>query len=354
MVRRETQAIFLLSRFTKFFERVIELVANSDEVEYVSVVYWSNDHLPVVPELDALNISLNRRSEFTDDGLSLSEGVDYLVYVPGWMDKGYLEWLKNSRKNYSVITCVGFDDQWHWNFRQIVGSVYFRLRWKNLIDYAWIAGSPQYLYARMFGFSNEEMIYNLLTSSYSKSVPSLAGKHRPKKVVFVGRLVKEKNLKMLLNCFDDLGSDKLELHIIGDGELREELEQRQLNRVVFHGFQSSSRLQKTLNTYDAFILPSVHEQWSVSVHEAALSGLLLLSSMHVGANSEFLIEGFNGFTFDPSSEKELTQLLVNLAEMSDEQLMAMKSNSLVLSTRRNLLTTAASFLSMKYKKSAIR
>lgn len=353
MERRDTQAIFLLSRYTKFFERVIELVAASDEVKRVNVVYWSNDHLPVVPELEASNISFKLRSEFAAHGIDLSNGVDYLVYVPGWMDKGYLDWLKNSRRNFRVVTCAGFDDQWHWGFRQIIGSIYFRLNWKNLIDYAWVAGSPQYFYARMFGFSNNEILYNLLTSSYSKNIPSLPGNDRPKKIVFVGRLVREKNLKMLLNCFEGLGPDKLELHIIGDGVLREELEQREVKGVVFHGFQSSMSLQNSLNTYDAFILPSIHEQWSVSIHEAALSGLLLLSSMNVGANSEFLIEGFNGFTFDPGSEKELTKLLIHLAEMSNERLMAMKSNSLALATRRSLLTTAASFLSMKHKKSAI-
>jgi glycosyltransferase involved in cell wall biosynthesis len=204
----------------------------------------------------------------------------------------------------------------------------------------------------MFGFSNDKMLYNLLTSSYSTTNPSLARKDRLKKVVFVGRLVKEKNLKMLLNCFDRLSSDKLELHIIGDGLLREELEHRKLKRVVFQGFRSTNYLQKTLNTYDAFILPSIHEQWSVSIHEAALSGLLLLSSKYVGANSEFLIEGFNGFNFDPRSEQELTQVLINLADMPDERLMTMKSNSLALSIRRSLITTTASFLSMKYKKSA--
>ena len=56
MEKRESKAIFLLSRYTKFFEKVIELIAASGEVKSVHVVYWNNDHLPVVPELDTSNV----------------------------------------------------------------------------------------------------------------------------------------------------------------------------------------------------------------------------------------------------------------------------------------------------------
>ena len=85
--------------------------------------------------------------------------------------------------------------------------------------------------------------------------------HSKKIVGFIGQLISRKNVKALLDIFDELAGkhSELVLHLYGDGESRAELEQYaktlpSSDRIVFFGF-IDNRLEK-LKHFDLFAMSS--------------------------------------------------------------------------------------------------
>ena len=101
----------------------------------------------------------------------------------------------------------------------------------------------------------------------------------PLKAAFVGRLVPYKGADMLLEAAADfLRNGQLELHIIGDGPQRNELENLvdELNirgRVQFHGWVPHVEVQDKLRICDFLALPSIREFGGAVVVEAMALGI---------------------------------------------------------------------------------
>lgn len=93
-------------------------------------------------------------------------------------------------------------------------------------------------------------------------------------LLFVGRLVKEKNLEDLVIASQILKSwkKKFKLLIVGDGPMRTELEKK-LPDAHFTGYQHGQNLAKLYATSDVFVFPSTTETFGNVVLEAFASGL---------------------------------------------------------------------------------
>lgn len=342
------RVIFFLSRFTKFFENVIENIACSESVSSVIVCYWKNDHLPINPTFQSYKVKCFEKNQLTTDKL-FSDIELNLVYLPGWMDKEYLKIVKKARLNFNIATVAGFDDQWNWGIRKVLGAIYFRLFLRANFDFAWVAGPPQFMYARMFGFPSKQIGYNLLTSEFDHEL--IEGRNSKKvKFLFVGRLVKEKNLEIFLRAFNDLNLENCELEIVGDGYLEGLLKSYENDKIHFSGYLSPAEVADKMKESDVFVLPSIHEQWSVALHEACSNGMICLCSENVGANSLFLIHGFNGREFDPKSIEDMKSAIRWVESLNYEEKETKKKMSYKLSKRIDVEIVTSSFLSFGYKK----
>lgn len=123
--------------------------------------------------------------------------------------------------------------------------------------------------------------------------PTLATRKR-NRLVFVGRLEKVKNLE---NLIDALVGLNLKLTVVGNGSLKEKLEQKaQKNNidVAFLGIVSQKELPKTLNENSIFIIPSLSEGNPKALLEAMSCGLACVGSDVPGINS-LIQDRFNGF-----------------------------------------------------------
>lgn len=80
---------------------------------------------------------------------------------------------------------------------------------------------------------------------------------------------------------------------------------------------------------------SIIEPWGVVVHEFASMRLPLLLSKNVGSSNEFLIEGFNGYSFNPKSSKEFITKLDSMMKLSSSELSELGFNSARLASRIN-------------------
>ena len=69
------------------------------------------------------------------------------------------------------------------------------------------------------------------------------------------------------------------------------------------------------------VLPSLEEHWGLVVHEAALSGCQLVLSHAVGAGSDLLEHGLNGFGFKAVTADEIAEALLCVIAQNDADYM---------------------------------
>jgi glycosyltransferase involved in cell wall biosynthesis len=125
------------------------------------------------------------------------------------------------------------------------------------------------------------------------------------RLVFIGRLTAQKNLRMLAETFvrarDELSADgiRLELDILGEGEERESLERRlqaavRDGSVVFRGQVPGSALADAFVRADALVMTSYYEGYPRVLMEAAAAGLPIATTAISGAD-EAIVDGKSGF-----------------------------------------------------------
>jgi glycosyltransferase involved in cell wall biosynthesis len=119
----------------------------------------------------------------------------------------------------------------------------------------------------------------------------------PIQVVTVGRMVPAKGHADLLAVADRLG-EEFEFNIVGDGPLRDRLEARAPENVVFHGTVDNDDLPSVLRKMDVYFQPSHREGLCISVVEAMAVGLPIVGS-DVGGIPESVVDGTNGYLAPP-------------------------------------------------------
>jgi len=156
-------------------------------------------------------------------------------------------------------------------------------------------------------------------------------------VLFSGRLSKEKDPNGLLSAFRRLSLPNKALVIVGDGKLSQTMQdyvaRNDVNSVFFFGFQNRLEISKFYALADVLVLPSLQETWGIVVNEALCFGLPVITSDMVGASSDLVIHGHNGFIFPAGNAEALASAIAHLAEMPEEERHAMGARSRGLMNR---------------------
>ncbi|MEM9808616.1 MAG: glycosyltransferase family 4 protein [Cyanobacteria bacterium P01_D01_bin.56] len=167
--------------------------------------------------------------------------------------------------------------------------------------------------------------------------------------LFVGRIMARKGLKVLLEACKILrvqGTDNFTLLVVGDGEQQPELvkltQDYELDsHVSWLGRVEYSEISACFAQSDVFVLPTFEDTWGVVVLEAMLLGKPVLCSSGAGS-SEMIVNGQNGYVFNPNSPDILAQRMQNLIE-NEDCLPAMGNASRKIMAKHNPVA-AAQFL----------
>jgi glycosyltransferase involved in cell wall biosynthesis len=152
-------------------------------------------------------------------------------------------------------------------------------------------------------------------------------------IVFVGRVVHEKQIDKLLRAFAKLDpSLDAKLEIVGFGDQENELKNlaRTLgvaDRVKFTGFVSDDEKKDALHRAKVFAMPSIAELQSISTMEAMASGLPVVAANAV-ALPHLVHDGENGYLFEPGDVDALAERLATILAMPHDELLKMKQASL--------------------------
>lgn len=134
------------------------------------------------------------------------------------------------------------------------------------------------------------------------------------RVIFVGRLIATKGVGMLLEAVAELQTEmKIRLTIVGDGPLREELEQEAARLGVsacteFAGALPLSAVARRMREGHVFCLPSVRESGGGVLLEAAACGLPAIT-VNLGGPGE-LVDDEIGRALPAEGPEQLTRALV--------------------------------------------
>jgi glycosyltransferase involved in cell wall biosynthesis len=134
--------------------------------------------------------------------------------------------------------------------------------------------------------------------------------------MFVGQLIARKGIEFLLDACFLLNQDRrtcYTLLIAGDGPKRTEIEEkissRELtNEVHLLGWVNYAQIGSYLKLSDVFVFPTLEDIWGMVILEAMVCGKPILCSKWAGT-SEMVIDGENGYVFDPYQPAQLAALM---------------------------------------------
>ena len=170
--------------------------------------------------------------------------------------------------------------------------------------------SASHIFKEPHEYSDVERLLN----NEIEYIPILRGSHP--RFLFVGQLIPRKGIKLLLDAWSGLQSlcfDPGSLWIIGEGlqkkELIEYMHKLALKNVNFIGNVNNSCLGHWYKACDVFVFPTLEDTWGVVSLEAMSLGKAILCSKYAGT-SELVIDGENGFIFDPKDVTNFTKLML--------------------------------------------
>lgn len=136
-------------------------------------------------------------------------------------------------------------------------------------------------------------------------------------IVFVSRLVWEKNLEMVEKVFKSIRKSKPEVRtmLVGDGPAKDVLEER-LPDTVFTGYLGGRDLARAYASGDIFFFPSDTESFGNVTLEAMSSGLPAVVARAVG-NISLVEHGVNGYLTDATDEDAFISSLLEIINSNE-------------------------------------
>jgi glycosyltransferase involved in cell wall biosynthesis len=159
-------------------------------------------------------------------------------------------------------------------------------------------------------------------SFWTHEVPKINPKRKADfkivRLVFVGRLTKEKGFDMFMDALSFAQTkNNYEVDIIGDGCLFEVYSRKfkQDKRFKFHGFRNKDFIFETLKSSHFLVLPSKSEGFPKVVSEGFAYGVVPIVS-NLSAIPKYIQTGVNGFLWDGAFDS-LVQLLVEVLSLNE-------------------------------------
>lgn len=171
---------------------------------------------------------------------------------------------KNNFKNTIISRILMKYEQYfqEWCFRKLDKIIVFSNNVKSQIEHH-LQGDRNNICVIYPGCSADAIYTDAY--EYDKSVIRL---------LFIGRIVEDKNLLMLIKAIQQLGLNNLVLDIVGDGDQREIVEEyvehNQIKGVKFYGFQHE--VGKFYSNADYTVIPSKYESFGQVITESLCYG----------------------------------------------------------------------------------
>lgn len=133
--------------------------------------------------------------------------------------------------------------------------------------------------------------------------------------LFIGRLTEEKGIATLLQAFSEL---PLLLRIAGDGPLKKRVvaAANEFANITYIGNLSYEEVVLELHQSQALIFPSIwYEGMPMTILESLSASTPIIAS-NLGAMTSIIIDGYNGFHFEPGTVENLKEVVCQFETLS--------------------------------------
>jgi 1,2-diacylglycerol 3-alpha-glucosyltransferase len=231
-----------------------------------------------------------------------------------------------------------FDRKRYWIFE------FIKYLFVSRYDAALVAGTSSSLYIQKLGIPKERIVYGwdaIDNSKFSRRASDNRDKIQETRqkwslpdnyFLFVGRLIKQKNLPRLLNAYKTYVLDTLDtidpwpLVICGIGPeyefLLKQIEgfpESVQKLILFSGHVKQPEIIDFYTCASCMVLPSVSETWGLVVNEALACSIPVIVSNQAGSSFDLVQNGRNGWLIDPYNIVEMTDILRKVRELDQNE-----------------------------------
>lgn len=315
--------VFLYTELAEYIKSCMDRLAETGVEVYV-FAYPVNPEAPFRFDFENSKCTFYPREDFSFETLEarVRKINPAAIVCSGWIDKDYIRLCRSLSK--SCRTILALDSQIETGLRPLFSRLRAQLMYKAVFSDAWVPGKPQVAFAKKLGFRKEQIsegFYTADTAKWSEMGSDLPLNLFPKRFVFVGRYVDFKGIEELWQAYTKLGSTEWQLYCAGQGEL---YDLRCEYPGIHHlGFVQPDDFGKFVARGGVFVLPSHKEPWGVVLHEFAAAGYPIICTDKVGAASEFLKNGENGYSVSPGNVNELAGAMQKMIGLTDQELSEM-------------------------------
>ena len=292
----------------------------------------------IIPTLSWIvynNLSIKFIVKYCIKGIGLLLNVISVLYLCFYIYKHKIDIVHNN----TIFTYVGavaskiMKKSLVWHIREDIEHAFSSKLFNNRLGYKLINSSNriifvsnyiQSMYTKYIDTTRCVVIYDGIDTSFYKVRPILT--NDLVNIAIVGHLNRNKNQIELIETLHNLLRKRVtnfHLHIIGDGELRSELEEyvkyhNMGSYVSFYGRRSD--LHVILDTVDVVVSCSKSEAFGRTLIEAMLHGCLVISSVSENnASNEIIESGVTGLLYPLGHMSKLEYLLESILSNSHNQ-----------------------------------
>ena len=261
-----------------------------------------------------------------------------ILVLSGWYVPTFNHLRDDVRRAGGRAICM-CDNNFMLSPKEWIKALRFRLCFRGKYDGFFVPGMSGVRLLRLYGVPRNKIATGMYSADASLFRNGLPLGKREKKIIYVGQFIGRKNVLRLVEAFA-AAATKTEggwsLDLYGSGVLRDELTSRaevanvrlkSVNcKIEVHDFVQPEQLAALYRDARIFCLPSLWEHWGLVIHEAALSGCVLVLGNKTGAGEDLLVRNekgidyINGFVFNPASTQEMANVLLQAMQMDDDAL----------------------------------
>ena len=256
----------------------------------------------------------------------IARGFDAFV-VPGWALRSYWQAVRACRRR-GVPVLVRGDSQLG-SQRNSAVRIAKALAFSHLLrrfDGCLYVGQRNREYLLHYGVPTERLFFSphcVDNDAFAAASSGIRRVQRPRRVLFVGKLIGRKHPADLLHAVARLRDEPVQIAFAGSGELESELRQIAAASSVdadFMGFVNQSELPAVYASADLLVLPSdSQETWGLVVNEAMACGIPAVVSDVVGCGPDLVEAGRTGTTFPFGDTAALAGAIGNVLSFDPEQ-----------------------------------
>lgn len=171
------------------------------------------------------------------------------------------------------------------------------------------------------GISSQQLslLYNTVDVATFTPAPLPYQKGQILKLLYVGRLTPSKGVEYLIAVMQHLKDANIELSIVGDGELRTQLEQQSkeldLDNITFLGVRRD--INTLMATHHVLVAPSLWEVFGIVLAEAMAMAKPIIAT-EVGGIPELIIHEKGGYLCPPADAMALKDAIIKLEKQAEK------------------------------------